>query len=319
MPRPRVRIWRFTADAPVVGIVTVAAAAVLASSLSARRSARRWRHVRRRGMSPLNCALGVGDAHEQRQQDVVGQQGGSAVADERERHARQRHDPGDAADDHERLHADDGGEPGGQQLLEGPLGLDGDAQPAAHHQQVGDDDRRPPQQAQLLAEGGEDEVVLDLGDAAGITEPQAGAGDLAPGQRERALDQLEALAVALAPRIEPDGDPVVHVGQQAPGRERSDREQQGADGQPGEPLGGDPQEHDEEGEEQHRGAEVLLADHHDERGRPGDQQGPEVPRFGQVERADLPGARGQAALAARSGRRRRTGPGRSWRTRRAGS
>ena len=43
------------------------------------------------------------------------------------------------------------------------------------------------EQAELLADGGEDEVVLHLGDAVGVAPAEAGAGEPAPGRRRRRL------------------------------------------------------------------------------------------------------------------------------------
>ena len=62
----------------------------------------------------------------------------AAVGDERQRHAGERDHARDAADDHERLHAEDGGEPGREELGERSLRLDRDAERAADEQ----DDRR---------------------------------------------------------------------------------------------------------------------------------------------------------------------------------
>ena len=55
--------------------------------------------------------------------------------------------PDDAADDHEGLHADDGGEAGGEQLRERAVGLEGDAEAAADEQQEQHARRDRPEQA----------------------------------------------------------------------------------------------------------------------------------------------------------------------------
>ena len=134
---------------------------------------------------------------------------------------------------------------------------------------------------------------LTSGMRVGSPRPEPGAGELAPGQRERALHELEALAVALLPGVEPDVDAVLHVGDDVPGHERAGREQHGAHRQPAHTLGRHPQQHDEQGEEQQRGAHVLLADEDHERRAPGDEQRPEVAGLGEVERPHLPRAGGQ--------------------------
>ena len=87
----------------------------------------------------------------------------AAVADERQRDAGQRHDLDDAADDDERLHADDRREADGEQLLERVVGAQRGAQAGADEQQVGHQHGRRAEQAELLADRREDEVVLRLG------------------------------------------------------------------------------------------------------------------------------------------------------------
>ena len=79
----------------------------------------------------------VGQPHEQGQQHVVGHQRRAAVGHEGQGHAGEGQEADDAAEDDEGLDADQGGEPGGQQLLEGTLLAGRDAQPAADEQQEG--------------------------------------------------------------------------------------------------------------------------------------------------------------------------------------
>ena len=136
----------------------------------------------------------VADAHQQRQQHVVAEQRRAAVADERQRDAGERQEPGDAAHDDERLQAEERGEPGGEQLLEGVVGAQGDAQPGADHEQEADEDRRGAEQPELLADGGEDEVGLDHRDALGVAEAEAGAADAAPARANQLCEHLEAVA-----------------------------------------------------------------------------------------------------------------------------
>ena len=126
----------------------------------------------------------VGDAQEQGEEHVVGDQRRAAVGDERQGDAGERQQPGDAADDDERLHAEQRGEPGGEQLLERRLGPHGDAQAGADQQQEGDEHGGGAEQAELLADGGEDEVGLDDRDAGRVAEPEPGAGHAAPGHGE---------------------------------------------------------------------------------------------------------------------------------------
>ena len=83
----------------------------------------------------------------------------------------------------------------------GRVGPQGDAQAGADHQDVGAQDRGGAEQAELLADGGEDEVGLDLGDAGRGAEADAGAGDAAVGEGEGRLDDLEALGLGDRPRV----------------------------------------------------------------------------------------------------------------------
>ena len=154
----------------------------------------------------------VRDAHEQGEQHVVGDERRPAVGDERQRHPRQREDPGDPGDDDEGLDADQRGQTGGQQLVERRLGLDGDPQAGPDHQQERDEHRGAADQAELLGDRREDEVVLHLGDAVGGAEAQTAPGDAAPRHRVPALDDLEpARSVGIGPRVQPAVDPFLHV------------------------------------------------------------------------------------------------------------
>ena len=79
----------------------------------------------------------------------------------------------------------------------------------------------------------------------------------------------------VGPRVEPDVDAVLHVGELTfQATNDAGREQHGAEREVGRALGGDPQHHDEQREEQQRRAEVLLADHDDERAPQAMSSGP---------------------------------------------
>ena len=106
----------------------------------------------------------VGDAQQQRDQDVVRDERRAAVGDERQRHAGERQHAGDPRHDDERLDADQHRETGGEEPLEGHLGAQRDAQPGADDQEVGDEHAGGTDEAELLADGGEDEVGLGVGD-----------------------------------------------------------------------------------------------------------------------------------------------------------
>ena len=73
-----------------------------------------------------------------------------------------------------------------------------------------------------------------------------------------ALDDLVALALVPAPRVEPDVDPVLHVAEQPERDVGRAGEQHRAEHEEAGLLGGHPQQDDEQGEEQQRRAEVAA-------------------------------------------------------------
>ena len=197
------------------------------------------------------------------------------------------------ADDDERLHAEDRRQAGGEQLLERVLGAQRGAQAGADQQQVGDEHGGGAEQAHLLADGGEDEVVLRLGHLARAAEAEPGAGHAAVGEPVQRLHDLVAGVERVGPRVEPDVDARLDVVEQAPRHVGGGAEHQQADQEVARPLGGDPHDDDEEGEEQQRRAEVALADHDHDGDAPGDEDRQQVAGFGEAQRADLPGAGGE--------------------------
>ncbi len=230
----------------------------------------------------------VGDAQQQGDEDVVGHEGAAAVGDERERDAGQRHDPGDAADDDERLQAEDEGEAGGQQLLERVVGPDGNAQPAAYEEDEGHEQGGGAQQPQLLADCGEDEVGGGGGDALGASEGQAAPGHATRAEGEHRLDDLVAAALSRGPGVEPDLDPGLHMGELLVGHAAGQGEQGGAAQQVHGLPGGQPQQPDEQAEEQQGRPEVPLGHHHHDGDSPCRQQREQhpQPRAGQAQRPE---------------------------------
>ena len=97
--------------------------------------------------------------------------------------------------------AEDRGQAGGEDLLERALGADRDAEAGADDQHERDEDGGRAEQAELLADRGEDEVVLHLGDLVRAAEAEPGAVGAAVRQREQRLDDLVALALVLRPRV----------------------------------------------------------------------------------------------------------------------
>ncbi len=155
------------------------------------------------------------------------------------------------------------------------------------------DDERGAEQPELLGDDREDEVGLGEGDAHIATQPQPGADHAAVGHGEGGLHDLIALARRVGPGVEPDVDPVLHVGELLEAEPGAEREQRTADDQPAGSLGGHPEQHDEQGEEEQRRPEIALGDHHHERDAPRQQHRTEVFRIGELERADTAGARAQ--------------------------
>ncbi len=83
-------------------------------------------------------------------------------------------------------------------------------------------------QAELLADGGEDEVALGVRDLVGAAAAEAAPGDAAVADAVQRLHDLPALAVLVAPRIEPDVDAGLHVAEHPPRGVGRDAEQHDA-------------------------------------------------------------------------------------------
>jgi hypothetical protein len=91
------------------------------------------------------------------------------------------------------------------------------------------------------------------------------------------------VVVGVGERVEPGLHPQPHVAEQLVGDVGAAGEQREPDEQPRRPLGGDVEHHDEDAEEQQRGAEVAPAHEHREDWRPRPAARPEVTAAGQVE------------------------------------
>ena len=221
----------------------------------------------------------VGHAQEQREDDEVGDERRAAVRHERQRDAGERDHPRDAADDDERLEAEDRGEARGEELRERAGRLDRDAEPAPDDEQEADDERDRADEAELLADGGEDEVGRRVGDAIGDAEADALAVDAAGGEGVPRLDDLEALrAEPVRPRVEPALHAVAHVAEHVVRRRRAGGEQRERTEEVRAALGGHVEHRREHREEQQRRAEVALEDEHQDRDAPGGDQRTEVAR-----------------------------------------
>src|SRR5437773_4887137 len=93
-----------------------------------------------------------GHPDEEREQDEVRQQARASVRDERQRDAGERDHACHAAHDDERLHAEDRGETGGEQLPELVLLLDRGLERLAHEHHEQQQHRGVAEQADLLAD-----------------------------------------------------------------------------------------------------------------------------------------------------------------------
>ena len=169
----------------------------------------------------------------------------------------------------------------------------GDAQTRRDDEEERDEDRGRSGKTQLFTDRGEDEVGFDPGHLVGATETESGARQTAFGHRERAFDDLEALALGVLPGVDPRFDARLHVIEPLIADVRAAREQQQSDQQVGRAFGGDPHHRDEHREEQQRRSEVSLHDEHDQRDAPRETDGAEVLRLGQVQRPELEAAHAQ--------------------------
>ena len=231
----------------------------------------------------------VGDAEQQRDDHPVRDERGPAVGEEGSRQTGQRDQPGDAADDDEDLDREDAGETGGHELAEAVPADQGRAQRALDDEAVEQDDRDDGGQAELLADGGDDEVGVGVGDAVRAAVAEAAADEATPAHAEHRLDGLEAQVAALVvvvERLEPDVHADRDVAEELVGQEGPGEEEPTADDQPARPLGGDVQHDQEQAEEQQAGAEVALEDQDAEADQPHRQDRAEVAAAGQVDEED---------------------------------
>ena len=242
------------------------------------------------GRGRLDRDLGAGalvaGAQQQGERDEGREQRRAAVAHEGQRDAGQRDEPRDAADDDERLQRDrrdeaDRGERRhvGLRARSGREAADREHEEAQH-------DRRRAEQPELLADRREDEVGRDERDARGQPLPEPDADQPARREREERLHELVALARGVGERVEPDVDARPHVAEEEVRDGRAGTEQREPDDHVGRAPGRRVEHHEEDREEQQRGAEVALEDEHDERDDPHEQQRAERARLGQAHAED---------------------------------
>ena len=158
----------------------------------------------------------------------------------------------------------------------------------AVHQDHGDDAG----EAELLADGATMKSDSAYGHPLGAAVAEAAADQPAPAHAEHRLDELErassVLCVVVAERVQPDVEPVGHVGDEEVRRAISARRRRAAPPttQPPGPLGGDVEHDQEEAEEQQAGAEVALEDEDAEADQPHREDRAEVAAARQVDEQD---------------------------------
>ena len=167
-----------------------------------------------------------------------------------------------AGGDDERLHADHQRQAGGEDRPELVLRRRGDPQPPLHEHEVQAEDRQDPDEAQLLAEGREREVGVERRDRRPPGDrrqpvPEPRPDEAAARERVQRLDDLEAGALRVDERVDPDVDPRPDVIEHEVQEPRADHERREADDDEADPRGRDVQQEQEDREEQQRGAEVA--------------------------------------------------------------
>jgi hypothetical protein len=236
----------------------------------------------------------VGDPQQQRGDRPVGQQGRPAERHERRRQSGERDDPRDATEDDEDLQCDRERQPQGEQLAEAVTHPQGRAQTALDEQAVEQQDREQPGQPELLGQRGDDEVALGEGDQPRPSLAQTGAEQPARGHPHEALGQLVGLGEGVGrERVQPEHHAPLQVREEQVCRVGAGREQHEADGDPGDPLGGDVEHRDEEAEEEQRRAQVFLKDEDGDAHQPGDHDRAEVTPAREGEAKDLAPGQGE--------------------------
>ena len=185
------------------------------------------------------------------------------MADEGQRDAGERDEPGHAAHDDERLQHDDRGEAHGRKRAHVAFRArrrhepaDGEAQEQKQHAGCA-------QKADLFGDVGEDEVALYDGDLLGQAVAQPHAEQVAVGNGVDGLGELVAGVLRVGERIEPGVHAHLHVVERQKRAHAAHGDEAQSDGQI-ELLAGGHVQHDEEHEEQNERAAEVLFKHHDE-------------------------------------------------------
>jgi hypothetical protein len=199
------------------------------------------------GLDPGRLVAG---AQQQPQQHEVRDYRRPAVAHEWQGHAGERDEPGDSADDDERLQSYGSDESRGGEGRHVGAGACCGRESAKAKDRVRDQDRRTSEETQLLAYGGEDEVRFDERNAPGESLPDAHARHSAGGQREERLHELIAAVGSVREGIEPDGDARLDVPERGVRRERTHSEKRHAHQNVADTPGRGVDHHEEDAEEE---------------------------------------------------------------------
>ena len=153
------------------------------------------------------------------------------------------------------------------------------------------EDGHDPDQPELLAEGRQREVGVDLRDGQPAADQrqavaQAHADEPAAGERVERLEDLVAAVERVGPRVDPGGDAVADVGEHAGHQRAAEQEQDEADDDEADPTGRRVGQGQEDREEQQRRAEVALDDDDAQGDGPHRDHRREVRQGRQAERAD---------------------------------
>ena len=214
------------------------------------------------GTGELGLATGglIAGAQQKRDNDKARQQRGAALAHKGQGDAGQRNQAGNAANDQEGLEANGGREARGAKC--GKVGLSaggrGQASHGKEHKQ--DEYGAAAQKAHFLADGRENEVGLDDGDVIGHAITDANADKTAVSQREKGLHNLVALALGILKGVGPDLETYLDMRQELVGAHGTHCQKRKADDDIRETSRGDVEHQQEDGVEQHGGAQVALED-----------------------------------------------------------
>ena len=168
------------------------------------------RRRRRARNAALRPGLGAGERHQQTERDQRGQQRRPTVGHQRERDADHRQQGEHHADVDHHLHGEPDRDAGRHVAHERVLGAQRDPDPGVGDGQEEREHQQGADQAELLAEHGEDEVGVGLGQGAPLllAGRDALAEDAAARHREQPVRRLPAGALVVLERVGEVGQPL---------------------------------------------------------------------------------------------------------------